>query len=161
MVRATHLTPETIIRAIKAGDCYASSGVTLSDVRYDQARKSLELTIEPSAGATYQTHFIGTLRGFDESSQPVLADDGQPLKNKNGQPARTSRRYSEEVGRTLATVEGLKPRYELTGKELFVRAIVVSSQPPADPSFEGQKAQAWTQPVGWEWLKSASAGGER
>ena len=161
MVRATHLTPETIIRAIKAGDCYASSGVTLSDVRYDPAKKTLELTIEPSADATYRTHFVGTLRGFDDSSQPVLGDDGQPLKNKSGQPARTSRRYSEEVGQILATVDGPKPRYELTGQELFVRAVVVSSQPPADPSFEGQKAQAWTQPVGWEWLKSASGAGER
>jgi len=161
MVRATHLTPETIIRAIKAGDCYASSGVTLSDVRYDPAKKTLELTIEPRADATYRTHFVGTLRGFDESSQPVLGDDGQPLKNKSGQPARTSRRYSEEVGQILATVDGLRPRYELTGQELFVRAVVVSSRPPADPSFEGQKAQAWTQPVGWEWLNSASGAGER
>jgi hypothetical protein len=65
------------------------------------------------------------------------------------------------VGRVLATVEGLHPRYELTGKELYVRAVVVSSQPPADPSFEGQKAQAWSQPVGWEWLELQAASGER
>ena len=61
----------------------------------------------------------------------------------------------------LATVEGRKPRYELTGQELYVRAVVVSSLPPVDPSFEGQKAQSWTQPVGWEWLKSAVPAGER
>ena len=161
MVRATHLTPETIIRAIKAGDCYASSGVTLSDVRYDAAKKTLELAIEPSEGVTYKTHFVGTLRGFDDTTRPVLGSDGQPLKDKNGKPARVTQRYSNDVGRVLATVEGLKPHYELTGKELYVRAVVVSSQPPADPSFEGQKAQAWTQPVGWEWLKSRAAGGER
>jgi hypothetical protein len=161
MVRATHLTPEYIIRAIKAGDCYASSGVKLSNVRYDAAKKSLELAIEPSGNATFQTQFIGTLRGFDEASEPVTGEDGQPLKDKSGKPLRTSRRYSDEVGRVLATVDGLAPRYELTGKELYVRAVVTSSQPPSDPSFEGQRAQAWTQPVGWEWLNSRRTGGER
>ena len=50
MVRATHLTPEHIIRAIKAGDSYASSGVTLSDVEYDPQAKTLELTIQPDEG---------------------------------------------------------------------------------------------------------------
>ena len=35
MVRARHLTPESLIRAMKAGDFYASSGVVLRDVRYD------------------------------------------------------------------------------------------------------------------------------
>jgi hypothetical protein len=119
------------------------------------------LAIEPSGGATYQTVFIGTLRGFDDSSQPVLGEDGQPLQDKSGKPVRASRRYSDDIGRVLATVDGLTPRYELTGKELYVRAVVISSQPPADPSFEGQKSQAWTQPVGWEWLKTAAKSVER
>jgi hypothetical protein len=161
MVRATHLTPEHIIRAIKAGESYASSGVTLREIRYDPAKKTLELEIEPSGDATFQTLFVGTLRGFDDSSQPVLGEDGQPLKDKSGKPIRASRRYSDDIGRVLATVDGPNPRYELTGKELYVRAIVISSQPPADPSFEGQKAQAWTQPVGWEWLKTSASAVER
>jgi hypothetical protein len=157
MVRATHLTPEYVIRAIKAGDCYASSGVTLSDVQYNAAKKTVQLTILPQENATFQTHFIGTLRGYDEASQPVLGADGQPLKDKAGKPIRASRKYSEQIGQVFATVEGLEPRYVLTGKELYVRAVVVSSQPPADPSFEGQKAQAWSQPVGWEWLMKSTA----
>lgn len=157
MVRSTHLTPESIIRAIKAGDCYASSGVTLSDVRYNAQKKAIELEIEPQGDATFQTQFIGTLRGFDETSQPALGEDGQPAKDKNGKPIRASRKYSEQVGQVLATVEGLNPRYALTGKELYVRAVVISSKPPQDPSFPGQKAQAWTQPVGWEWLNEKPA----
>ena len=63
--------------------------MTLSEVQYDVAKKTLELEIEPSQGATYQTQFIGTLRGFDDATQPVLGKDGQPLKDKNGQPARS------------------------------------------------------------------------
>jgi hypothetical protein len=26
---------------------------------------------------------------------------------------------------------------------------VTSSEPPADPVWKGQRAEAWTQPVGW------------
>ncbi|HEX5104591.1 MAG TPA: hypothetical protein VFV87_12310 [Pirellulaceae bacterium] len=150
MARSTHLTPEYLIRAIKAGDFYASSGVTLSDVRYDAAAKTLEISIEPDGDAAYQTQFIGTLRGFDDSSEPTLDDDGQPLKDKSGKPLRASRKYSDEIGQVLATHTGLSPRYTLSGKELYVRAVVTSNQSPRDPSFAGQKAQAWTQPVGWE-----------
>ena len=153
MVRSTHLTPEYIIRAIKAGDCYATSGVTLSDVRYDRIKKSLELSIEPSGDEKFTTQFIGTLKGYDDASEPVLGKDGKPpVDKKTGKPLRVSRKYSGDIGKVLATVSGLKPRYELTGKELYVRAVVTSSKPPDDPSFEGQKKQAWSQPVGWEWV---------
>jgi hypothetical protein len=152
MVRATHLTPEHIIRAIKAGDSYASSGVTLADVRFDRESKTLEVSIQPDEGATYTTQFIGTLRGFDETSEPVLDKDGNPPVDKAGKPLRVSRKYSGDIGQVLATAEGLSAKYTLTGKELYVRAIVTSSLPPADPSFDGQKQQAWTQPVGWEWV---------
>src|SRR3954453_16610913 len=50
----------------------------------------------------------------------------------------------------LATVEGTSPRYRLKGDELYVRAVVTSTEPPENPSFPEQRAQAWTQPVGWE-----------
>ena len=157
MVRATHLTPEYILKAIKAGDCYASSGVKLADVRYDKASRTLSLKIEPSGDATYVTQFIGTLRSADTTSQPTLDAQGQPPTDKKGKALRVSRKYSAEVGQVLAEVSGTLPSYRLTGKELYVRAIVTSSAPAADPSFANQKQQAWTQPVGWEWLESPSS----
>ena len=144
MVRATHLTPETLIRAIKRGDFYASSGVTLQDVVYDDEEEELKLSIEPAEGAEYTTQFIGTLTGYDATSEPRT--------DKEGKPIRTTQKYSPEVGQTLATVSGLNPSYKLTGKELYVRAVVTSTLPPVNPSFENQKRQAWTQPVGWEKL---------
>ena len=150
MVRSTHLTPEYLVRAIKAGDCYASSGVVLGDVRYDAARRSLELEIEPDGDATFITQFVGTLRAADTSSEAVADPSGKPPVNKLGKPLRVSRKYSDEIGKVLKTVEGLSPRYELTGDELYVRAVVTSSEPPQDPSFKEQRKQAWTQPVGWE-----------
>jgi len=157
MVKSTHLTPEHILKAIKAGDCYASSGVTLADVRYDREKRLLSLAIEPVPGVTYKTQFIGTLRSTDTTSQPTLDASGQPPKDKKGKPLRVSRRYSSEIGKVLAEVDGLAPQYRLQGNELYVRAVVIASVPPADPSFPGQKQQAWTQPVGWEWLDAAAA----
>jgi hypothetical protein len=140
MVRASQLEPETLIRAIKAGDFYASSGVTLRDIRYAPETRTLQIDIEPEAGVQYTTQFIGTLQGYDASSQPAVDADGKPL--------RATRIYSGDVGKVLATVEGPTASYKLTGRELYVRAVVTSSKPPVDPSFEGQRQQAWTQPVG-------------
>jgi hypothetical protein len=153
MVRSTHLTPEYIVKAIKAGDCYATSGVSLADVRYDKTQRKLSIKIEPANGATYVTHFIGTLRGADTTSQPTLDASGKPPVDAKGKALRVSRKYSTEVGQILATANGLTPEYQLTGQELYVRAVVTSSLPPADPSFPNQKRQAWTQPIGWEWLR--------
>jgi hypothetical protein len=116
MVRATHLTPEHIVRAIKAGDSYASSGVTLADVKYDPAAKTLAIAIEPDGDATYTTQFIGTLRGYDDTNSPALDKEGKPLVDKNGKPLRASRKYSGEVGQVLATAEGLSAKYTLTGQ---------------------------------------------
>lgn len=142
MVRSRFLTPESVIKTIEAGDFYASSGVTLKDVRFSPEAKTLALEIDPRGDATYTTRFVGTMKGYDPARKPVTGKDGEPLP--------VTRRYSEDVGKVLATVEGTKATYRLTGDELYVRAVVTSSLPPENPSFDGQKAQAWTQPVGWE-----------
>jgi hypothetical protein len=140
-VRARFLTPEAIIRAISMGDFYASSGVALKQVRFDPSRRRIELEIEEQPGATYTTQFIGTLEDYDPARSP--AADPKTLAGT------MPHHYSDDVGKVLATVEGPKAAYDLTGKELYVRAVVTSSLPPENPSFKDQKAQAWTQPVGW------------
>lgn len=154
MVRCRFLTPEPIIEAIEDGDFYASSGVTLKDVAFSPESGTLELEIEPQGDARYTVQFIGTLKGYDPARKPVADKDGKPLP--------VTQRYSDDVGKVLATVEGTTARYRLTGEELYVRAVVTSDQPPKNPSFPGQKAQAWTQPVGWEkWLAGeTSAAGD-
>jgi hypothetical protein len=142
MVRARHLTPESLIRAMKQGDFYASSGVTLNDVKFDPATKTYSLQIQTDGDATYTTQFVGTPIDYERGSSE--------RKDEKGQPLVTTRKYSADVGKTFATVTGPSPSYQLTGKELYVRAIVTSSKPPANPAVKDQKAQAWTQPVGWE-----------
>jgi hypothetical protein len=140
-VRAKHLTPESLIRAIKRGDFYASSGVTLREVQFDPAASKLTLQIEPDGDVKFTTSFIGTPKDYDATSGPRT--------DKGGQPIRSTRKYSADVGKVLATVAGLRPSYTLTGEELYVRAVVTSSRPHRDPSFAAQRQQAWTQPVGW------------
>jgi hypothetical protein len=117
-------------------------------VRYSPQSRLLELEIDAEEGVKYTTQFIGTPTDYDTASHPAVATDGKPL--------RATRVYSDDVGKVLATVEGAIASYQLTGGELYARAVVTSSRPHRDPSFEGQRQQAWTQPVGWEHALQAS-----
>lgn len=56
-------------------------------------------------------------------------------------------RRDGEAGEVLARVEGLRPSYRMRGDELFVRATVTSTVPADNPVWEGQRRQAWVQPV--------------
>jgi hypothetical protein len=140
MVQAEELSPKALIKAMRAGDFYASSGVTLN--RASCSDKRLEIIIEPEEGVTYTTQIIGTLEGYDATVREVTPPEGDP------QPKRLL--YSADVGKTLATVTGSQVKYELTGKELYVRAVITSSKAHVNPSYPGQMQQAWTQPCGWE-----------
>jgi hypothetical protein len=142
MVESRYLSPEQLIRAIKAGRFYASSGVTLKDFSFDEKTGEYRVEIAPEEGVEYTTEFIGTLAGVDQTSQPAVGKDGKPI--------RATRRYSGEIGKTLAQVKGTTASYQLTGKELYVRATITANKPPRDPSYEGQMQQAWVQPVGWQ-----------
>jgi len=137
MVRAAHLTPESIVRAMESGDFYSSTGVTLRDVTY--SNNTLKLDIEPAPGVTYKTEFIGTRRGFDRTSRETPADKISP------NPA--SRTYSSDIGQVLATSDSLTPSYTLKGDELYVRARVISSREHPAPYRPGDLETAWTQPV--------------
>ncbi len=142
MVHASDLSPEALMRALSAGDFYASSGVTLKSLRFDGNAKSLSLEIDAADGVEYTTEFIGTLAEYDKTSTAVVDKDGKEIT--------ATRSYSSDVGKVLATTKGTTASYKLTGKELYVRAVVTSTKKHWNPSFDGQAEQAWTQPVGWE-----------
>ena len=142
MVAADELSADAIVEAMRRGDFYASSGVTLRDVRYSPNEKLIEIQIEPDGDAEFTTQFIGTKVEYDRSSEPVTDADGNPLDG--------TRRYSSDVGEVLATVKGTTAVYRLTGNELYVRATITSTKPADNPAFDGQHKQAWTQPVGWK-----------
>jgi len=130
MLRAKSLSLENIMTSLKSGDFYASSGVTLRDVAYDPASKTITIAIEPDGDAVFTTNFVGTPKNFADGDKTPLDSDA--------------------VGKAFASVTGTTATYKLTGEELYVRAIINSNKPPAIPSYENQHAQAWTQPIGWK-----------
>ena len=136
MVRAPFLTPEHIVHALEAGNFYASSGVTLSELRRNGNSIRIEIAAQP--GARYHTRFIGTRKDFNAANQPVRTASGDAL--------RVTHRYSDEVGATLAEVEGDIAEYTFRGDELYVRATVTSTQVMDNPVLPNEKAAAWIQP---------------
>lgn len=139
MVRSPELKAEALIKAMRAGDFYASSGVTLDEVTFDS--HTLRIRIHQVPGVTYSTRIVGTPQDYDTavSEVPSPAGDPNPVRN----------RYSTDVGKTYASLNGTDIVYPLSGKELYVRAVITSSRPHPNPSYEGQHEMAWTQPVGW------------
>lgn len=118
MVKSRYLTPEHLIKAMKGGDFYSSSGVTLRDVNFSKKKKTLTVEINADPNATYKTEYIVSKKSDDASN----------------------------VGIVVSTSEELSSSYELKEDDLYVRAVVTSSLAPLDPVWKEQKQQAWTQP---------------
>ncbi|SMO65197.1 hypothetical protein [Fodinibius sediminis] len=137
MVKARYLTPRHIITALKKGDYYATTGVTLRD--FSARDKEYLVEIEPEEGIDYKIQFIGTPKDHDISSEEVL--------DENGKPIRATRTYSREIGQVYREVEGTQAKYEYTGDELYVRAKIISTKKHPNPFQEGETEMAWTQPV--------------
>ncbi|MEZ6134946.1 MAG: hypothetical protein R3C53_08565 [Pirellulaceae bacterium] len=125
MVRSRYLTPEHLIRAMKAADFYASSGVVVDQIEFTPDSGTLSLKIPPVDGVKFTTEFVATLQPLEEGQLPPI----------------------ESIGVVVATVDGLNPKYQLQGNEVYVRARITSTAPHTDPSLPDQKQQAWTQPV--------------
>jgi hypothetical protein len=151
MVLADQLEPGALIAALEAGQFYASSGVSLRTV--NATTKAYAVEVEPDDGVSYEIQFIGTRKGYDPQSSPVLDKDGNELH--------TTRRYSEDVGEVLYQTKGTSGRYEFAGDELYVRAKIISDRKHPNPSEKGEMERAWAQPVlGPAGLdKSAAVGG--
>jgi hypothetical protein len=137
MVRSDRLTPESLIRAMNAGDFYASTGVTLKDVALRNG--TLTVQVAPEPGVTYKIRFIGTRRGYDPAGREVV--------NAEGKTVRTTHIYSPEIGTVLAEGQGTTAGYTLQGDELYVRAKVISSRRNEKSHVADEFESAWVQPV--------------
>ncbi|MEI7899432.1 MAG: hypothetical protein WCK89_04215 [bacterium] len=143
-VRAARLDPHALLQAMYRGEFYASTGVALERVAFDGEKGTLSVKVRPDAGATYTVRFTTTQAGFDRTTEAF--DD--PAKEKK--PARTGIRYSDMIGKTAKTVEGLEASYTLGPDDLYVRATVTSSKKAVNRvSNEPEFDTAWTQPCGW------------
>ena len=139
MVRAPQLTSDALAASLRAGDFYASTGVTIRSERRD--REGIRIEIEPEEGAVYRTQFIGTRTSTSLEGAPVLDTAGDTI--------RTTRTYDQGVGEVLAEVTGVRAEYVFRGDERYVRARVVSSRPHVDPTTGKTMGwqTAWLQPV--------------
>jgi hypothetical protein len=127
MVRSATHDPDDIVRAMRAGDFYASSGVELTDVRKETDR--LVIDIDAEDGVTYLTEFIGV---------PIDGD-------------------APPTTRTLMATDADPAVYEFKGDELYVRARVTSSRLHPRPYRKGDFETAWTQPVRLRTLRSSTS----
>jgi hypothetical protein len=146
VVRAEELSAAAVVGAMDRGDFYFSTGVTLSKVQYDPREKTLTVAVKSEPATKYTIEFRGTLAGADPTGRVI-----EPPNPKDRLP-RAIRQYSPEIGKILAVSEAEEAVYKLTGRELYVRAVVRSDKPRANPIAAEAKCpqEAWTQPVGWE-----------
>ncbi len=135
MVRARSLSAPDLIDAMDRGDFYGSTGVILRNVRFVDDR--LDIEIEPERGVSYKTQFIGTLEGYDDSVANLPSD---PQRGPTC-------RYSDDIGQILSEQAGCKASYRLTGREIYIRAKVVSTARHEHPVVAGEFQVAWVQPV--------------
>ncbi|PHQ36564.1 hypothetical protein [Rhodopirellula bahusiensis] len=118
VVLSQYLTPEHLIRAMKKGDFYASSGVMLDDVTLEESTRTPSIKINDEDGAKYRTNFIATLL-HEESNAEDLS----------------------RIGKVVGSVEGPQASYTMTENELYVRAVITSTSDHHAPSFDNQKQQ--------------------
>ena len=97
----------------------------------------------PEPQITRYTRWLVAHRGlhFDATTTEVTTPKGDfhPLR----------KRYSDDIGKTLATLNGPVIEWTPSGNELYFRASITSSKPHPNPSMKNQKEMAWTQPMGW------------
>lgn len=137
MVLTKTLTPDALVEALEAGQFYSSSGVTLESVTAQGGQ--MQIVAVPEEGVTYKIDFIGTRRSFNDQSTPATDD---PTKADE-----ITRKYSDEIGTVLKSVEGSTADYTFDGTELYVRAVVTSSRLHPNPSEAGEFERAWVQPI--------------
>ncbi|MDA7597948.1 hypothetical protein N8813_03370 [bacterium] len=127
MVAAKELSGDALVLAMRAGDFYSSSGVTLKSVDYVADNGVIEIAIEEDGDAVFTSELIGTRKGYD-----AAAEEGKT-----------------RIGEVFGTETGKVVRFEIPKDALYARVTITSSKGHVNPSFKGQKKQAWTQPVGW------------
>ena len=145
-VRSDKLDANSLIRAMKKGDFYSSSGVVLKDVRFDSATKTLSVEVDPAKNTHYTIRFVGTKKGFDSKKEPFeIPQEGDNL------PMRKGFTYSDQIGATFKTVKGTTASYQMTPDDMYVRAIITADRSQYKLGIirvgGGTADTAWTQPV--------------
>lgn len=143
MVRSRWLTPNSIVSAMKSGDFYNSTGVTLRTLAVGKDELSLEVEAVP--GVQYVIEFLGTRKGADLTSRRREVPHAH--RGNREHHHQYVHEYSADIGAVLKTVRGTRASYRLTGDEIYVRARVTSTAPHPNGFAAGDVQMAWTQPL--------------
>ncbi|OUW15796.1 MAG: hypothetical protein CBD18_08210 [Opitutales bacterium TMED158] len=147
MVRAKELTGNAISAAMEKGDFYATTGIVLSELEFDESKRILRLEVEKEPGLNYRIEFKGSLKGVSLDHEPV-----EDVVDEKGLSHPVTAHYPDEgIGMTFKEIRGTKAMYQLSGDELYVRAVVHCDAPPyfKYDDYSDFERKAWTQPVGW------------
>ncbi|MFK5922324.1 MAG: hypothetical protein QM496_09100 [Verrucomicrobiota bacterium] len=128
MVRAKRLDPKSLITSMRKGDFYASSGVYLNQISWNKKTRKITLEIQADSDSTFTAELIGTRKNYQANAE----------KGKTG------------IGEILASKKGKSITFAVPDNVLYARITITSSADHQNPSYQGQKKQAWTQPVGWD-----------
>ncbi len=138
-VQADALEAATLIRAMKAGRFYVSTGVELEDITFDG--QTFTVRVKPRKGVKHTIDFITTSRGFDRTTTPFSDPKRYRLPEQHG------KLYSKDIGRVALRVKGDCASYTLKPGELYIRAKITSTHPSPNPgNNQPIYDTAWTQP---------------
>ncbi|MDO4573679.1 MAG: hypothetical protein Q4D98_00530 [Planctomycetia bacterium] len=150
MVHAAELSEGGLISAMKAGDFYASTGLTLNTMAFDRATGTLSVEVAPEPGYAYTIQFIGTKRDFDPTVLREVEHQAQgvmPSWWKGGElPKRKLAVYSDSIGQVLGEVRGTVGSYTLRPDDLYVRAKIFTQKISYNEWEHPSSPIAWTQP---------------
>jgi len=105
VVRSRWLTPESILESMKQADFYASTGIELDRLEFDEATGTLTIQIKPDGDAQFTTQFIGTPVQYDSTTRKrTIPGSDEVLETLD---------YSADVGKVLATIAGHNATYQL------------------------------------------------
>lgn len=142
-VRSQYLSPNMIVKAIKRGDFYNSTGVELSQLEITDTNIAIE--VKPKPDTNYIIEFIGTTKDGDLVGKGSVTPHSH--KGKDEHSHQVVYRYSDDIGRVLKRIEGSQATYKFSGNELYVRARITSSKVQHNPYQDKDLEMAWTQPV--------------
>ncbi|MDF1849459.1 MAG: hypothetical protein P1U85_01405 [Verrucomicrobiales bacterium] len=126
VVGAEKLDGDSIVQAMQGARFYASSGVELTSISFNRDSGELSVEAKPEDGVEYTFDFIGTRKGYDAAAEET------------------------GIGEVFVTAKGNAASFRIPQDALYLRVTVTSSRRHPNPSFPGQKEQAWTQPMGWK-----------
>lgn len=128
MVRSPSLEADALVGAMKRGDFYASTGVTLDEVRYDETSATLSVSVRAQAEHRYEVRFVGnrgdevgavlstaqgteasySLRPEDVYVRAVITELDGEARQWGGLP-HPSQAWTQPVGYMRTTPPGARP----------------------------------------------------